>query len=309
MRGEIIGVRSEMWREVWSKLAKHPNFAPQILCDLYSEYVDAPTPPNSPIEAGVEPDEDGVFPQEALDAHNAELENYNQLLRVHTDAASIPDVARKSLRTALKGQSIKESEAIDFLEEAHGIIEGYGEPNLVRRYFSLVEDFIKKYSLRYDLRRPFSLHPTLPGVFARLISDLRNATSQDAHLNGLMHEFEEAIRDLKADQSSAKIKTCIHKQMNLLEAIAGRCDGVTAATLGDMCNQVNTWPHATIKEAMKKLYGFSSNYPGIRHGGNPASALREIEMRDLVAVSVMLAGFAPYLSNGLNSENIYRGGG
>lgn len=55
------------------------------------------------------------------------------------------------------GQSIEESEAIALLEEAHGIIEGYGEPNLVRRYFSLVEDFINKYGLRYDLRRSFSL--------------------------------------------------------------------------------------------------------------------------------------------------------
>ncbi|MEM8836748.1 MAG: hypothetical protein AAGE89_01545 [Pseudomonadota bacterium] len=309
MRGEIIGVWSEMWREVWSKLAKHPNFAPQIFCDLYAEYVDEPTSPKTPLEEGVELDDYGVLPKATLDAYKAELDKYTERLRAHNDAASIPDIARKSLQTAIKRQSIKESEAIAFLEEAHDIIEAYGEPNLVRKYFRLIEVFIEKYSLRYDLRRPFSLHPTLPGVFARLISDLRKTTARDAHLNGLMHEFEDAIRDLKADQSSTKIKTCIHKQMILLEAIAGRCDGVTASTLGDMCNQVNTWPHVTIKEAMKKLYGFSSNYPGIRHAGNPASALREIEMRDLVAVSVMLAGFAPYLDNGLNSETIYRGGG
>ena len=278
MRGEIIGVWSEMWRQVWRKLADHKDAPDDLFCELFRELNTFRVTP---------------------------LDEATQLAAIVDDQEQSLVAFRQSKANELKG----ERALIDFLERAHGVIEDFGEPNLVRKYFSLIEDFIEKYSLRYDLRRPFSLHPTLPGVFARLIGDLREATSQDAHLNGLMHEFEEAIRDLKTDQSSPKIKTCIHKQMNLLEAIAGRCDGVTAATLGDMCNQVDTWPHATVKEAMKKLYGFSSNYPGIRHAGNPASALREIEMRDLVAVSVMLAGFAPYLANGLNSENIYRGGG
>ena len=276
MRGEIIGVWSEMWRQVWRKLADHKDAPDDLFCELFRE----------------------------LNTSRANrLDPATELVDIVDD----PDQARVVFRQTKARELAGELALIDFLERAHGVIEDFGEPNLVRKYFCLIEDFIEKYSLRYDLRRPFSLHPTLPGVFARLISDLRDATAQDAHLNSLMHEFEEAIRDLKADQSSAKIKTCIHKQMNLLEGITCRCDGVTADSLGEMCNQVSTWPHATIKEAMKKLYGFSSSYPGIRHGGNPASALREIEMRDLVAVSVMLVGFAPYLSNGLDSEIIYRG--
>jgi hypothetical protein len=93
--------------------------------------------------------------------------------------------------------------------------------------------------------------------------------------------------------------------MNLLEAIGQQCPGVTSNQLGGICDQIATWPHSTIKEAMKKLYGFASNYPGIRHAGNPASQLREIEMRDLVAVTVLLAGFTPYLSDLLNGDDIY----
>ena len=278
MRGELIGVWSEMWRQVWRKLADHKDAPDDLFCELCRE----------------------------LNAFRVNpLDEATELAAIVDDPEQSLVAFRQSKASALSG----ERAVINFLERAHSVVENFGKPNLVRKYFSLIEDFIEKYNLRYDLRRPFSLHPTLPGVFARLISDLRKTTAQNVHLNGLMHEFEEAIRDLKADQSSAKIKTCIHKQMNLLEAIAGRCDGVTATTLGDMCNQVNTWPHDTIKEAMKKLYGFSSNYPGIRHSGKPTSAKREIEMRDLVAVSVILAGFAPYLANGLNSENIYRGGG
>ena len=59
---------------------------------------------------------------------------------------------------------------------------------------------------------------------------------------------------------------------------------------------------------MKSLYKFSCDYPGIRHAGNPATALRPIEMRDMVAMSILLAGFAPYLSYQLDAEAVYRGG-
>ena len=58
---------------------------------------------------------------------------------------------------------------------------------------------------------------------------------------------------------------------------------------------------------MKKLYGFAANYSGIRHAGNPESAIRKIEMRDMVAVTVMLASFAPYQADRLDAANICRG--
>jgi hypothetical protein len=58
---------------------------------------------------------------------------------------------------------------------------------------------------------------------------------------------------------------------------------------------------------MKNLYGFASDYPGIRHGGTPANAIRGIEMRDMVAISILLAGFTPYLADQFNAYNVFRG--
>lgn len=58
---------------------------------------------------------------------------------------------------------------------------------------------------------------------------------------------------------------------------------------------------------MKDLCGFASDYPGIRHGGTPGNVLRAVDIRDLVAMSTLLAGFTPYLSNVLNPEPMYRG--
>ena len=277
MTGEFTAVWSEMWRKVWKRLADHRDAPEDLFCELYRE-----------LER-----------------------SFVTRLDPATELADIIDSqeqARVAFRDTKAAKIDGEAAIIKFLERAHVALEDIGHPQLIDRYFELVADFIKTYSLRYELRRPFTLHPTLPGVFSKLFNDLRKTTSQDAALSAAMREFEESMRDLRNGQSGERIKVCIHKQMILLEAIAGHCPGVTAGSLGGMCDQLNTWPHATVREAMKKLYGFGSDYPGIRHAGNPASALRDIDMRDMVAVSVLLAGFAPYLSDGLDAARIYAGG-
>ena len=97
------------------------------------------------------------------------------------------------------------------------------------------------------------------------------------------------------------------KQLMLLEGLARSCPGVKEQTLGDICNELKTWPHVTVRDSLKKLYGFASDYPGIRHGTNFDGVLRAIEMRDMVAICILLAGFTPYLTNGLNSDAVYGG--
>lgn len=276
MRGEVIGVWSETWREIWSKLAKHPDAPDDLFCELFRELNIARSTPLDPA----------------------------------TELADIVDnsaQARAAFRRTKSSAFMGEVALLEFMERAHGVMVDLGGDPLANRYFLLTEAFLDKFSLRYDLRRPFSLNPTLPGVFARLIRDLKEATSRDADLHPLMVEFEDAIRDLRADRTAGRIKTCIQKQVNLLEAIGQRCPGVTTNTLGQICDQVGTRPHNRVKDAMKEMYRFASDYPGIRHGGTPANSLRNIEMRDLVAVTVLLSGFTPYLTDLLNSENIYRG--
>jgi len=71
-----------------------------------------------------------------------------------------------------------------------------------------------------------------------------------------------------------------------LEGIGRTFPGVTRTSLGSICNQVDTWPHDKMKEAIQNLYMFASDYPGIRHAGTPANARRAIEMRDLVSMSI-----------------------
>ncbi|MGK2925259.1 MAG: hypothetical protein ACSLE2_06530 [Lysobacterales bacterium] len=276
MRGEFIGVWSETWREIWLPLIDHEGVPEDIFCELYREL--APALKSQPSV-------------EAL-----------------ADIIDNPVQSREAFEKTGANEFAGERALVAFIEAAHSALEELAGDELSNRYFTLLARFVDKFSLRYDLRRPCTLCPTLPGVFASLVRDLRVLTGQDAHLDALMKEFENAVRDLRHDCSEGRIKTCIQKQVNLLEAIGRTTPGITEGELSGICNQVTTWPHVAIKAALKNLYGFASDYPGIRHGGNPTGALRAVDMRDMVAMSILLAGFTPYLSSALDADVVYRGG-
>jgi hypothetical protein len=279
MRGELIGVWSEAWRDIWLPLTDHEDVPEDIFCELYRAL--APALKNPPSVGAL------------------------------ADIIANPVQSREAFERTPADDLAGERALSGFFESVHSTLEEFensGGDALTNRYFNLLAAFIEKFSLRYDLRRPCMLCPTLPGVFASLVRDLRALASQDTHLDTLMNEFENAVRDLRHDCSDGRIKTCIQKQVNLLEAIGRNAPGVTGTTLGVICNQVGTWPHDKLKEAMKDLYGFASDYPGIRHGGTPASALRPVDMRDMLAMSILLAGFTPYLSHAFDPDVVYRGG-
>ena len=223
------------------------------------------------------------------------------------DILDDPVQSREAFEKTIAADLAGERAVVIFLEAAHPELDDLGGDELTNRYFNLLTAFIDKFSLRYDLRRPCVLCPTLPGVFASLVRDLRSLASQDLHLDRLMKEYEDAVRDLRFGCTDGRIKTCIGKQFMVLEAIGGLDPVVTKNRLGDMCEQLNSWPHATIKDALKKLYGFASDYPGIRHGSSATGALRAIDMRDMVAMSILLTGFTPYLERRLSADAIYGG--
>ncbi len=281
MRGEFIGVWPEMWWEVWLPLIKQPLSSSEegvpedIFCELYRELAKALKSPPSV--------------ENLADIIDNPIQSHQAFVKTRAE-----DLAG-------------ELAMIGFIESANDALEEFGGDELTNRYFNLLVAFIEKFSLRYDLRRPCILCPTIPGVFASLVRDLRALTNTDQHLDSLMREYENAVRDLRYDCSDGRIKICIQKQMNLLEAIGRTCPNVTGKTLGEICDQVGTWPHQKLKAAMKDLYGFASDYPGIRHGGTPANALRAVDMREMVAMSILLTGFTPYLSNRLNISAIYGG--
>lgn len=145
--------------------------------------------------------------------------------------------SRQAFEQVRSSEFVGEIALVRFLESTFEILDDVGGDPLSNRYFNLLSGFIDKFSLRYDLRRPCILCPTLPGVFASLVRDLRTITSQDTHLDNLMKDFEESVRDLRIDCSDRRIKTSIQKQVNLLEALGRVHPGVKDKTLGEISDR------------------------------------------------------------------------
>ncbi|SEO00758.1 hypothetical protein SAMN05216227_10392 [Pseudorhodobacter antarcticus] len=275
MQGEFLPVWREMWRNVWKPLSEHPTAPDDLFVELFRE-----------VE---------TIYKDRLDAATT-------LAEIVDDTEQSKAAFRNTKADQLKG----EIAFVRFLTSAFEIVQDFGGDALSNRYYRLIQKFIDRYNLRYDLRRSFQLNPTLPGMFARLVSDLKLAAAKDAGLKTLLHEYEEAFRDLGFGQTEGRIKTCFAKQFNLLEAVAAKHPQATQDTLGKICNELNVWPHATVREAAKKIYGFRS-YPGIGHGAGDG-ALRPIEMRDLISLSVQMTALLPYISDQLNADEIYWAG-
>jgi hypothetical protein len=277
MQGQFLPVWRDTWRYLWLPLARrsirlgHPDLFGELFPDLNLALV---TP-----------------------------RSVEQLAQIAADVTQARNEFRSVKAEDLRG----ELDLLGFLEGCYETLGDLGGDVLANGYFVLLDRFLKRFGLRYDLRRPCRLCPTLEGVFSGLVTELHALTAQDEHLDRLMKDFEAAVRDLRDDCSDGRIRTCIQKQMNLLEALGRQSPGVTADTLGAMCGQLRTWPHDKVRESMRALYGFASDYPGIRHAGTPGNALRTIEMRDMVAMSILLAGFTPYLGDQLNADSAYRG--
>lgn len=269
MRGEFIPVWSETWSAIWLPLADSEAAPSDMFCELYRELA-------------------------AAFAERPSIEKLAEIIDSQQES-------REAFEHAGTTQFESEKALVRFLENAHDVLQDLQGDQLANCYFGLLSDFIEKYSLGYSLRRPCALSPTLPGMFADIDRALRRLSSTNEHLAALHHAHDEAIKDLRFGATEERIKTCISKQVNLMEALAATADEVTKTTLGDMCDQLNSWPHATIKESLKKIYGFASNYPGIRHGGNPAGRIRSIEANDLAAISVVLLAYAPYLASTLET--------
>jgi hypothetical protein len=214
-----------------------------------------------------------------------------------------PDKARQRL-LALKGTDFaSESAIVHFLEEAHDVIADYEIPGIEDRYRCLLRDALRKFNLRYRLDEPFILRFLLPGSFTNLYNELHRLNAGNGHLTSLLTDFEKAFDRYARTQDPTDLKTCIGNASKYAEGLAVATCG-KPGSLGHLCKEIKDWPHGAVQAALSNLYGFCSDYPGIRHAGNPASVRRELATRDLTLASLLLLSFCGYLSPALDEQAI-----
>lgn len=224
----------------------------------------------------------------------------------HTDLEETRNNPMKARQRflALEGTDFaSESAIVHFLEETREVIADYELPGFEELYRKLLRDVLRKFNLRYRLDEPFTLRFLLPGSFSNLYSELHRLNTGNGHLAALLNDFEKSFDRYARNQDTTDLKTCIAKASNYVEGIASATQG-TPGTLGYLCDQLTDWPHDKMKEALKSLYKFCSDYPGIRHAGNPAGVLRDLATRDMTLASLLLLCFSGYLSPVLDERTV-----
>jgi hypothetical protein len=213
------------------------------------------------------------------------------------------DMARQRF-LALKGNDFaSESAIVNFLEEVNKVIADYEITGYEDFYRRLLRDVLHKFNLRYRLDDPFTLRFLLPGSFTNLYEELHRLNVGNGHLSGLLTDFEKSFDRYARTKDSTDLKTCIAKASNYAEGLASATCGAPG-TLGALCDQLTDWPHDKMRDALKSLYKFCSDYPGIRHAGNPAGVRRKLNTKDVTLASLLLLSFSGYMSNKIDEQVI-----
>lgn len=210
-----------------------------------------------------------------------------------------PKAAEAAFRSLKADSFASEARVKAMLEALYTTIAEFDRANLTARYAELVQQFIDDRNLRYRITPPFKVQPLVTGTFAQLYYELERATLLDVHLKQLLGEFERAFAAYVDTSEEGDLKRCIASASILAEGIAGKTLSQNGKTLGFYCDQMTCWPHAAVKDALKKMYGFCSDYPGIRHAGNPAGSLRSLEAKDALVICSLIT-FLGYLSQDID---------
>jgi hypothetical protein len=229
------------------------------------------------------------------------------------NTANDPLLARTFIQELASQRLAGDPALVVFFQNTSDVFAEYSE-ELCSEYSQRVNDFIACHNLRYKLQlSPFRLQPHLPGVFAALFSEILRASENDIHLLELVKDFEHSLNALSRSQREVDMKTCIGKACNLVEGLGiSHPEREKASTLGALCNKISCWPHEKLQEAVINIYHFCCDYPGIRHGGDPSSKLRPLDLRDSIIVPILLFAASSYFLTeqnltdiiGINAEDV-----
>jgi hypothetical protein len=216
---------------------------------------------------------------------------------VYDATANDPRLARHFLENTSSNDLRNETAATRFFEDADEVIKEAGSEKLNVEFERLVRLFLKSRNLRYELLYPFELRSHLVGIFEALLADVVLAANQHPQLQQAFSDFLHSFRTLQRTHIETDMKTCIHKAAMLVEALASVRLDARGNNFGALCNSIQCWPDSLIREAVKKLYEFSSNYPGVRHNMVKKKEPRALEMKDSMIVPLLLLIAAGYFGS------------
>jgi hypothetical protein len=180
-----------------------------------------------------------------------------------------------------------EPKSIEILEGFYDVLNEFN-PEIAADYREELGEFIDGYNLRYVLSNECKIQLSIQGLLLSQFMKLRNTIAANSHVSQSLDQLEATISELR--YAAHEERNCIGVATNLLEGIA--CSKTTNSenTLGRAIDGCNVFPHEALRKCVKEFYKFASDYPNIRHAGNPASRIRDLKKDDaLLAIGLALS--------------------
>jgi hypothetical protein len=211
------------------------------------------------------------------------------------EASNDPDIAERVFRELPSSSLRSERSVVKFFVEAYDLIDEFGVRSLTGLYVEVLRGFFERYNLRFRIQVPFEITVEPGALFHSMLDEVTKRIISDSHLCDLDSHLRRAFSLLARDGNLTEVNRCISQTFNYLEGIAGTMPGLAPDSLTSLLGKMKgTWPHAGVRTAIASLYGFGSEYPDLRHGGNEKTRIRELQLRDAVVIPMALLAFSGY---------------
>jgi len=154
------------------------------------------------------------------------------------------------------------------------------------------------------LKREFSAYRFIGSVFTEITDEqeitLLNETLTDNEFPGASNHLQrslELLSNRQAPDYPNSIKESISSVESLVQAITNKSSG----TLGTLIKSIDPGDkiHPAFKEAISKLYGYTSNKGGIRHA-NFNESNKDIDFADAKFILILCTSFIYYIKSKLS---------
>ena len=201
--------------------------------------------------------------------------------------------------------TITEKDAVNISERYYYSL-AERDDNLADEYRDLLRDFLIKYNIRYFVSNPCKLILTIEGLLATEYDYIKHLSETSG--SGSRKQLIEIMQNhlMKIDTPDEE-NNCIASCIKLIEHfIFDRASEKLSKplrggqrTLGYAMNKCpDLFPSESARDSLKSYYNFANEYPNVRHVGDDACVVRDLNKSDgLLALSLAVAYSAFLIQN------------
>lgn len=220
----------------------------------------------------------------------------------NVEALNNPEKARERFNKLPVPET--EDECLSFLAEYYRILRQF-ETQIAEEYRKRLSEWIIDHNLRYRTTDECELELTISGFLVTEYEFLKKALTGNNERIEALNDLEQVLPKL---EKRHELRNCIQTASNLLEGIIIDRSTISANTLTRAlpgCKQF--FPHQSLMDCVENIYKFLSDYPNVRHAGDPAHQIRGLKKDDALLILALTVGFGTFIFDNDASGKILKG--